>query len=194
MIARMALLNIGRLLSQLRGFYMTVDKELARIDTTCSSGCEHCCQHPIYVLPLEGLLVELFLEKLPADDFAVIKKQWEDWVATCESLNLFLQRSRGSELFLDIMNARNSTYFLHKVKCPFLLSSRCIIYTVRPLICRTFFSRQSPVLCRNGHVEPESTALHLKSAAELLRFHKEIFPSNDVFLSLLPGNLNNLFS
>jgi Fe-S-cluster containining protein len=96
----------------------------------CQPGCHFCCHNQIEVTPLEALAVWRFIQDLPPDEQARLKNRVEASA-----------RQRSSKTKEEIARSRR------QFPCPFLHQGLCVVYPVRPLLCRAMHSLDA------GHCE-----------------------------------------
>ena len=96
----------------------------------CRPGCHFCCYNQIEVTPLEALAVWRFIRSLPPQEQARLIKR----------VNASAQQ-RSSRTKEDIARSRR------RFPCPFLHQDLCVVYPVRPLLCRAMHSLDA------GHCE-----------------------------------------
>ena len=87
----------------------------------CKPGCHYCCYNLPMVTPPEALFIGHYLDQTFTDK----QKQ---------TLNQKIQKIRKK-----IVGKRSDEIFMmrHELPCIFLEESMCLIYEVRPVICRT---------------------------------------------------------
>ena len=174
----------------LMSFYAILDRELRAIDTSCQKGCDACCYQPVYTDVLEALYVGDYLERLPRKQFDTIREAWGKWFDVCSNLDLFLPEF----VTIEQKTFRDKKYFDNHVKCPFLFNKECSIYTVRPIVCRAFFSKAPQHLCMNSYLPRESILLKDRKAKDMQILHMQLHPNFPLAPVLLPGFLQELFS
>jgi Fe-S-cluster containining protein len=89
----------------------------------CRPGCDFCCYNQIEATPLEVLAVWDYILALPSAEQTRLQDQ--------ASVSV---RSRAGQSKAQI--ARSRRHF----PCPFLHQGLCVIYPVRPLLCRAMHS------------------------------------------------------
>lgn len=87
----------------------------------CKPGCHYCCYNLPVVTPLETLLIGHHFENTFTD-----YKQKE----IADRINSLLERIDGISPYEVVM-------MRHELPCIFLEDGRCIVYEVRPVVCRT---------------------------------------------------------
>jgi len=87
----------------------------------CKSGCHYCCYNLPMVTPPEALLIGHHLDQTSTDQQKQI-------------LNTKIQK-----ILKKIVGKRSDEIFMmrHELPCIFLEESKCLIYVVRPVVCRT---------------------------------------------------------
>jgi uncharacterized protein len=105
------------MLANYRGLLAEVDRISSALEARydahleCKPGCTSCCRHDLTVFEVEAASVRAALLNLPQETQAIIIEQAEG------------------------VRARKALGQRHT--CPFLIDSRCSIYELRPVICRT---------------------------------------------------------
>ena len=94
---------------------------------TCSTGCSHCCYHPISISITEGITIYRWL---------VSHGKWT--IALRDRLRVAADQQMGTppEILLLAM-----------VPCPLLEGNKCMSHSARPLICRTYFAVSDTHYC-----------------------------------------------
>ncbi len=113
---------------------------------SCARGCTHCCFTNVLVSKIEAQYVKEFVllnfSKDDQDRFNKIINQQKD-----EYLSL-------AEINFDLSNKTSQNqdrYFAKHLPCPFLSDpGDCLIYSARPVPCRTCNSVSNPEKCRNN--------------------------------------------
>ena len=115
---------------------------------TCKLGCSHCCRFHIPTNIAEAHTLakyvkrELSSEKI--NDLRMRTQQWHEW-------NNFMPGGYSSANIDEQADISN-----YDPCCPLLVNDTCIVYPVRPLICRTHFVRSHHLSCCAAN-DPEST-------------------------------------
>ncbi|MEM3335878.1 MAG: YkgJ family cysteine cluster protein [Thermoplasmata archaeon] len=125
----------------LNKFYEKVQTEIEKFNgrIVCERGCSFCCEFTeCYALPVEAASVALFLnENSDSNLKAELSKKIENF-----RINYRKYIAKGSfnvdPQFFGILSSRIRAM---RIPCPFLTDKNdCLIYTVRPLTCRTYIS------------------------------------------------------
>ena len=95
---------------------------------------------------------------------------------------------------IDDIRERDKRYFENNIKCPFLLKSECSIYSVRPIVCRAFFSTAPRQLCLKNILNSESQLIKDRKLKDMKNLHMKLIPEVPYVPVLLPGYLKDLFS
>lgn len=122
-----------RALQQLKAYQAEVTSDFAlgvmsEGPVTCHKNCNHCCHYPLYITPLEGMMIYRWMTE---------NRRWsralrERLVATDE---------QTWRLSVEI-------WLLSNIPCPLLGGDGlCQGYTCRPTVCRTVYSRGEADLC-----------------------------------------------
>lgn len=140
------------------GVYSSVDESTAgtldRLRTEagiippCKPGCCHCCRYHILTNIAEAhTLAKYVKRKLSAiqiDDLRTRTRKWHEW----DNSRPGRYPSAGIDARTDLSG--------YDPCCPLLVDGACIVYPVRPVVCRTHFVCSSPLYCRAAN-DPEST-------------------------------------
>jgi Fe-S-cluster containining protein len=103
----------------------------------CRSGCSWCCYFSVDVRAVEVLNILAFMEReFSSQERARIAEEIEFNKSALEKLS-------------EIDRVRQN------LKCPFLFSGRCSIYSVRPQTCRNYHATDSSG-CKQSYEEPEN--------------------------------------
>ncbi len=146
----------------LKELYAGFDKlqsiELSGDPVSCKKGCALCCHHwveDVYSFEID-LIVETLKKKKP-DKIERILKDCQDDEATLISV-VEEATERGVEDEETILNL----FYQKMVPCPLLSESgECTVYDVRPLTCRSFFSREDTKLCHPDNSFRDESATFL---------------------------------
>ena len=106
--------------------------------TTCRTGCDHCCYHPVEISVLEAIPIYRHLA------------QTGRWTP---SLVKALEDHAEKTAFLPA-----HIWILTRIPCPFLKDSKCSVYDVRPFQCRTTWASGDPHYC-HGQRFGENTSI-----------------------------------
>lgn len=119
-----------------KGLYNTLDKfaeEKSKLaGTTCRKGCSHCCYLLALVTPTEAINMA---------EYILTSKEWLKLLAD------LLEALRAAALASDYKGITRMSYFEKGVKCPFLISNECSLYSHRPSPCRYHYVISPPENC-----------------------------------------------
>lgn len=140
-----------------------IDRELQKITLTfsCYKGCSHCCSLNIDTTMHERILILHLLFFLGDEVFKSVKESIQNWGYVFKNqfqkFNLLCSKEDKNKFIQEYEN--------NNIDCPFLLNNECIIYTVRPIVCRTYFSLSAPEMCktRNNVIEISTRANSVKN-------------------------------
>jgi len=141
-----------------RSVYSLVDeasaRELARLRTedgifsSCKLGCCYCCSHHVLASILEAHTLALFIKReLSLEEVEALRtrtRQWHEW----DNSRPGRYPSPRLEMQTDLSN--------YEHRCPLVVDGACIVYPVRPIVCRTHFVSSPPLFCREANY-PQST-------------------------------------
>lgn len=128
--------------------HSAVDKVVANavnegVSLACRSGCSHCCHVRVEVLEPEVFKITRFLNSLPA-----------------AALSQFTDR-----LEKHAQAVAGMTLDTHRHPCPFLENQRCLIYPIRPAVCRKGHSLDVQPCEQGATTVPQSVAIVAQSEA-----------------------------
>lgn len=154
------------------GFYAQVSVEVTKYNPSCYKGCNRCCYHPIWVSPLEGLLVTDYLERLQKQLFKKIQSDWHTWIARLrnENFDMFMTPN-GAQQFSKL-------YFERKIKCPCLQDGICAIYEARPLVCRAYFTTLPPESCKHSETDHNFMNFFMEKRLQMEELNRNVFCNN----------------
>lgn len=129
---------------KLRRLYEKLDNALKPIHkvTSCKQGCTHCCYLPILSSQVENELIKDYMsEHYSLDKLTEFKhkiNQNKDILSRLVPIN-------GR-----FMDDNYKLYATANIPCSFLDSNNnCMIYEVRPFICRKYLVFNDPTVCEN---------------------------------------------
>ena len=149
-------------------FEKALRDELAERRSTvmCTSGCDACCMHPVYISVLEAI---------PLYQHLVDRGHW--------------MRIRGAidKHAAVTWGLAPEIWWMGLLPCPLLSKGLCLGYLSRPLACRATFSAGDPLLC-HPHRIGRSVGVVQKSAllARFAEAEKRIFHSGEASFAQLP--------
>lgn len=129
---------------KLRRLYEKLDNALKPIEkvTSCKKGCNHCCFLPILSSKLENELIKDYMsEHYSPHNLSEFKYKIKQNNETLSQL----VHNKGR-----FMDENYKLYATANIPCAFLDSnSDCMIYSVRPFICRKYLVFNNPKVCEN---------------------------------------------
>ena len=109
----------------------------------CTAGCDYCCFNQVEVTPPEALIIGHFVERqFPR-----------------EEQDRLLERVENSLHGKAGQSKREIAGIRRELPCPLLQAQRCMVYPIRPLVCRAMHSLDA------GHCESSLRAGDLASGA-----------------------------
>jgi Fe-S-cluster containining protein len=110
---------------------------------SCKEGCDHCCHLLILTSQLEIKMIQEYMSSHYSDKELLEFKQ-----RIYKYINIY------NSIVLDkdgnFSEQSNKDYLSSKAPCAFLDNNkRCMIYEVRPFICRKYLVFNSPEVCAN---------------------------------------------
>lgn len=118
-------------------------KKKPTVHFDCKPGCSYCCTLRIEVVAPEVFLLAHHLSQLPEPDFATL----------IHKLKAHAPKATG---------VRMEDFFL---QCPLLEDGKCSVYSVRPVMCRKYFSMDVEECKKSDVSAPEDSDMAMKSAA-----------------------------
>ena len=129
---------------KLRRLYEKLDNAIKPIQkvTSCKQGCNHCCYLPILSSQLENELIKDYMnEHFSSDKLIEFKHKINQDKDTLSGLVHINGR---------FMDENYKLYATSNIPCAFLDSNNsCMIYEVRPFICRKYLVFNEPTVCEN---------------------------------------------
>ncbi len=131
----------------------------------CREGCTDCCFARRFCTFCEGMAIIDFMEK----NFSAEKQ--ENFRLKVESAHSSIQKMRRR----GVCQGDDTFYRSGGLECPFLEDQKCVIYPVRPLICRCQYAtlptdtdqcRQSSVCLQCSEVQKKIETLNQKLCEE----------------------------
>jgi Fe-S-cluster containining protein len=137
-------LSLNEALRKLRRLYEKLDNALKPIQkvTSCKQGCNHCCYLPILSTQLENELIKDYMN----DHYSTDKlTEFKDKINQNKDTFSHLVHVNGR--FSD---ENYKLYSTSNIRCSFLdNNNNCMIYEVRPYICRKYLVFNDPAVCEN---------------------------------------------
>ncbi len=146
----------------------TVERvERAGRSVRCAAGCSMCCHHLVGISPIEALLLDRAVERLPQADRERIALRTAEAETRLQELGL-LDRAAENPAG-DAGRTLVRDYFAARVACPLLHGHRCSVYADRPVPCRQLLVLSDPEHCADplgGSVEAVPVFHNLQPALE----------------------------
>lgn len=137
-------LSLNEGLRKLRRLYEKLDNALKPIQkvTSCKQGCNHCCYLPILSTELENELIKEYMkDNYSANELTEFKNKIN------ENKDTFSQLVNINGKFSD---ENYKLYSASNIRCSFLdNNNNCMIYEVRPYVCRKYLVFNDPAVCEN---------------------------------------------
>lgn len=107
----------------------------------CKAGCSECCNH--WVEDVYGFEAEVIIEKLKRDLPDLVEPVSQKAKNSCDSFESIIAEDPESDE-LTLLNG----FYRERIACPLLdENGLCMIYELRPLTCRGFFSENFEQYC-----------------------------------------------
>lgn len=143
--------NTNKVANEILQIFRSVDVRMKQVKKVCVEGCCHCCHQIIPVHIAEELPITRYVNKhFSTEQVDATKDRLKNWL-----LYFNTNTPAGRNLDGHDLKQFGQKHAEDRVPCPFLIESKCSIYQVRPLTCRTFSVNDSSALCeadplRNG--------------------------------------------
>ncbi|CCH47863.1 YkgJ family cysteine cluster protein [Pseudodesulfovibrio piezophilus] len=161
-----AYLDIYREFLKLSDFI--IDSEIGKRTVKCKPGCSFCCNQIIHAYPSELLCINEFLDKQPGirNSFAEKYPQWDvDFEPFREAFwDSFKQMPTKRAEFRSICREFSS-------QCPFCDDGVCSIYAVRPMVCRTWFTKRRFTSCNEKNNKDKQLKLSCYEGLHMAQLH-----------------------
>ncbi len=121
-------------------------EEECELECTCSKGCSACCQQLITVFNSEVLAMLPMIENFTKEELSFLKNKISEQckLLKAHDIEITISVSLSNSKSVELQNE----YFKLKLDCPFLNSNKeCMIYHVRPLVCWSYRSYDTPQSC-----------------------------------------------
>ena len=126
---------------------------------TCAASCGNCCHHfPMSVEPFE--LVALYLQLRKRSDFIEIMEGCENRTKIFDSLF----KKNYEQLCSEDESEDKSLHDYFSLWKPCMFSDHagdCLIYPMRPVSCRMYFSQTSPAYCTPEYLQTEKNESYI---------------------------------
>lgn len=125
-------------------FYQALDPSVAR--PACEAGCCTCCMQEVGMSWLEGELIAQKLQ-LVGGWQEIVKTaiaQWQAYMDETGSDGLPSKKQGDTVVAADYWDSK---------PCPLLCGGRCLLYGVRPLVCRKYMSKVRCTPSNRGEAE-----------------------------------------
>ena len=151
---------LPQMYSSLRNGCMKTLKEGEQI--SCKKGCFYCCYQHVWVTLGEGIAIVDYLYSHDGvlRNFLDNYTQWQESVGDISreldaGFNSAIQERDSNAILRQADNPLVLSYYDMQVPCPFLFSSSCSIYEVRPRNCAGHYSTSPCEWCsKNSPEEP----------------------------------------
>ena len=153
-----------------KGLSSSFESKVREGKVTCSEGCSSCCYHPINISILEGILIYRHL---------LGEGKWTT-----------VLKARLKETADKQFGTTYEVWLLSLIPCPLLQDNRCLAYSARPLICRTYYARSDPHYC-HPHRLGDNTSLVPRGAVvdEFIRKQEQILRKLKLQMLVMPIGL-----
>jgi Fe-S-cluster containining protein len=142
---------------------------------SCRMGCAACCRMLVPLSPPEAFALQEYVEQLPEDRQATLRRKIEQSKATLASHDLLVRLEEVADATTPIPDEElepiNRAYYALRHPCPFLDQEMCSIYEARPAACRELLVTSPAQLCDNlveNPVRPLSVPVRIGTVLGLL--------------------------
>ncbi len=139
-------MNVEKVYRDTKNCLKRVDWAMKNIPKVCTEGCSACCHQSVSIFSQEGLVLERYiLSSLNMEQRVKAKESGEEWIRKFNHItpNASVYNPLTED---DLISAERQINKL-RIPCLFLEDGRCMVYTARPLVCRTYVAESSPELC-----------------------------------------------
>ena len=123
-----------------------IDLAIKNQPLVCRDGCSHCCHQIVEVHSWEAEEISRYvIEGMNQATKHVVTTQlqaWHDWFDAAARPSTMTNPLTFAEV-----RALSQMAATLRIKCPYLVNSRCSIYQVRPTVCRIHLVVDSPEQC-----------------------------------------------
>lgn len=146
-----------------RQIYKDFDKHISKMQNSCKKGCTHCCNQSVNVFMWEEKIIADYVRnKLTSYQKSVLKRNIENWFKNFNSVTP--EASRDNPLCREEFSHAEYMFREHRMPCPLLHDNSCMIYKVRPIVCRAHIVNDNPNMCiENPHRRSEKKAYELRN-------------------------------
>lgn len=123
-----------------------IDLAIKRQPRVCREGSSHCCHQIVEVHSWEAEEISRYvIEDMDQATKRVVTVQlqaWHDWFDAAARPS-----TMANPLTFAEVRVLSQMAAAQRIKCPYLVNSRCSIYPVRPTVCRIHLVSDSPERC-----------------------------------------------
>ncbi|NDV18762.1 hypothetical protein GO013_04930 [Pseudodesulfovibrio sp. JC047] len=122
-----------------------IQGEINGVNVKCKEGCSYCCDHLIVANTGQLVVINEYLNEYPLVREGFIPKypQWDDaFEPYREAFWYSVSRLKTEKATFDYISSVFSS------PCPFLDDGKCSIYEVRPIMCRSWYSKRKFTSCK----------------------------------------------
>ncbi|MCT8136808.1 YkgJ family cysteine cluster protein [Anaerobacillus sp. CMMVII] len=129
---------------------ITIIETKVGIESSCQSGCAHCCYFPVILTRMEAKLIAEYIEHLPKEEHAKVLEHLGNYYANADLQVV-------DELDFQADPYYKEKYITKHIPCPLLdqTTNSCLAYEVRPVACRTHFNYCHPQVCADQPIPDE---------------------------------------
>ena len=167
---------------KIRRLYEKLDNALKPMQkvTTCKQGCNHCCYLPISSTQLEHELIKTYM----TEHFSLDKlTEFKDKISQNKDTLSQLVHINGK-----FTNENYKLYATSKILCSFIDSNNnCMIYDVRPYVCRKYLVFNEPSICENtlNKTDQYYSSYHVTVKDAIIKLNKLTYDDNCQYKHIL---------
>lgn len=142
----------SKLLREIARLHRELDERMKAFPKVCCSGCCACCHQHVRIVAVEEIAITHYVKtQMSATVKQRVHSNLHSWLDYFDrNTPAFVENSDLSK-FEEQQQA-------DRFPCPFLLDSKCTIYAVRPIACRSYIQPESAANCDRNPF-PSSPAL-----------------------------------
>ena len=145
-----------------RKAYKDLDNRISQLPKSCKKGCTYCCNQSINILMWEEPLIIDFVDSLSKQQKIIIKNNIKEYFKVFNEITP--EANRDNPLCAEDFSKVEKLFREKRIPCPMLNNGLCMIYKVRPTVCRAHIVSGSPQECKNDpHLTADKKAYDLRN-------------------------------
>ncbi len=141
----------------LKAIYQFYEDYVTNFDFVCQPGCATCCTQHVFITTLEGAFIIKGLEEVGQSD--ILKR-----LISVDPNSVFspkVSTNRLAAYCLRRQEPPEEDITFASSECPFLENGLCLIYSLRPFACRSFFSQKRCDLSGEAIIPPQLVTVNI---------------------------------